>query len=214
MPYIYKIINKINSKIYIGKTLQTIEKRWKTHCYDYLKKTEEKRPLYSAMKKYGIQNFIIEEVEEIADVELLDERERYWIEYYGSFENGYNATKGGDGKYYADYELVYNLYIKENLTYEKIHEITNYDMKTIQTALNIYNISKEEIEKNRIKKTSKPVLQIDKNTDEIINIFPSCSEAYRQVTHSIGKTGSSSISAVCKGKRKTAHGYKWKYLNN
>lgn len=212
MPYIYKITNVINGKIYIGKTLQTIEERWKTHCYDYLKTTEEKRPLYSAMKKYGIQNFIIEEVEEVIDINLINEREQYWIEYYGSFKNGYNATKGGDGKHYADYELIYNLYTKENLTYEKIHEITGYDAKTIQTALNIFNISKENIDKNRIKKLSKPVIQIDKDTDEIINIFPSCSEAYRQITGTKGKTGNGAISAVCKGNRKTAHGYKWKYL--
>ena len=31
---------------------------------------------------------------------LLNEREKYWIEYYGSFKNGYNATLGGDGKAY------------------------------------------------------------------------------------------------------------------
>ena len=37
MPYIYKITNDINGKIYIGKTLSTIEQRFKEHCQDYLK---------------------------------------------------------------------------------------------------------------------------------------------------------------------------------
>ena len=37
MPYIYKIINNINGKIYIGKTNFTIEKRWKEH-FKYFKK--------------------------------------------------------------------------------------------------------------------------------------------------------------------------------
>ena len=212
MPYIYKITNKINNKVYIGKTLQTIADRWKIHCYDYLKRDEEKRPLYSAIKKYGIQSFIIEEIEEITDINLINEREQYWIEYYDSFKNGYNATKGGDGKHYADYELIYNLYTEENLTFEKIQEITSYDIRTIQTALKTFNISEEEIKKNKFKKLSKSVAQIDKDTDEIINIFPSCSEAHRQITGNQGKTGCSSISAVCKGKRKTAYGYKWKYV--
>ena len=52
------------------------------------------------------------------------------------------------------------------------------------------------------------VEQIDKDTGEIIAIYPSISEAER-------KTGikNSHICWCCKGKRKTAHGYKWKYAN-
>ena len=98
MPYIYKITNNLNGKIYIGKTNFTIEKRWKEHCQDYQKDCLNKRPLYSAMKKYGIENFFIEEVERLETPQQAEEREKYWIEYYGSFKYGYNATKGGDGK--------------------------------------------------------------------------------------------------------------------
>lgn len=50
MAFIYKITNKINGKIYIGKTLKTIEGRWKEHLKDYKRPRFEKRPLYSAMK--------------------------------------------------------------------------------------------------------------------------------------------------------------------
>lgn len=50
MPYIYKITNKINDKIYVGKTLDTIENRWREHKNDYQKRRNEKRPLYSAMR--------------------------------------------------------------------------------------------------------------------------------------------------------------------
>ena len=42
MAYIYKIINDINKKVYIGKTNSNIEKRWKEHCKDYTKRTTEK----------------------------------------------------------------------------------------------------------------------------------------------------------------------------
>ena len=48
---IYKITNLINGKIYIGKTLDTIEKRWKDHKSDSVRPRCEKRPLYSAMNK-------------------------------------------------------------------------------------------------------------------------------------------------------------------
>ena len=148
MPYIYKITNKINDKVYIGKTLDTVEKRWKEHCRDSQKKNIKNRPLYSAMNKYGLNNFIIEEIEQCNE-EALNEREQYWIEYFGSFKYGYNATLGGDGKRYADYDLIYALW-KEGKTIKKNAEITKYDEHTVRIALNCQNISSEER-----KKTSK-----------------------------------------------------------
>ena len=60
MSYIYKIINDINDKIYVGKTDFSIEKRFKEHCADAFRERNEKRPLYAAMRKYGIEHFHIE----------------------------------------------------------------------------------------------------------------------------------------------------------
>ena len=60
MPYIYKITNVLNGKMYIGKTSSTIEERWKEHRHDATRKSKEYRPLYSAIQKYGADNFIIE----------------------------------------------------------------------------------------------------------------------------------------------------------
>ena len=76
MPYIYKITNKINDKIYVGKTLDTIENRWREHKNDYQKRRNEKRPLYSAMRKYGIDNFFIEKIEECS-IDEINSREIY-----------------------------------------------------------------------------------------------------------------------------------------
>lgn len=103
MAYIYQIINDINNKIYIGKTEFSIDKRFKEHCSDAFKERNEKRPLYSAMRKYGIEHFHIELIEE---TDSPEEREKYWIEQKQSFKQGYNATLGGDGKKYLDYDLV------------------------------------------------------------------------------------------------------------
>ena len=58
MAYIYKIINDINQKIYIGKTKFSIEKRFKEHCSDAYRRSFEKRPLYAAMRKYGIEHYL------------------------------------------------------------------------------------------------------------------------------------------------------------
>lgn len=95
---IYKITNKQNNKIYIGKS-QNIEQRWQYHIYNYKTKTEWNKPLYKAFRKYGIDNFSFEIIEEINPYnnKEADKKEKYWINYYDSFNNGYNATLGGDG---------------------------------------------------------------------------------------------------------------------
>ena len=97
------------NKKYIGKTTKTIEQRFKEHLKDCKKRREEQRPLYNAMNYYGIEHFWIEELEKI-NVEDLEDREIYWINYYNSYKNGYNATIGGDGKILYDYNEIIELY--------------------------------------------------------------------------------------------------------
>lgn len=76
MPYIYKISNDINDKLYIGKTLHTIERRWSQHRYNATtRKDLWHSPLYSAMKKYGIEHFSISEIEKVDDEKQLSIRE-------------------------------------------------------------------------------------------------------------------------------------------
>ena len=126
MAYIYKITNDINQKIYIGKTtLPSVEERFKQHCNDCSKRTEEHRPLYSAMKKYGIEHFHIEIIEE-CPIQNLEEKERYWIEKLGSFKEGYNATKGGDGRPYLDHDLIIKTYNETN-SLKKTAELLSVD---------------------------------------------------------------------------------------
>lgn len=103
MSFIYKITNDINGKTYIGKTDFSIEKRFKEHCQDAYRERNEKRPLYAAMRKYGIEHFHIELVEETDNPE---EREIYCIAYYKGYEEGYNATLGGDGKRIYNHNLI------------------------------------------------------------------------------------------------------------
>ena len=77
MGYIYKITNNINGKIYIGKTnFLKPEDRWKQHLREAKRKRCEKRPLYSAINKYGKDNFNFEVVEQTDNTE---EREKFWI---------------------------------------------------------------------------------------------------------------------------------------
>lgn len=103
MYYIYKYQNIINKKIYIGQT-NNINQRKRGHksCAMNPNVHDYTSAFHNAIRKYGIENFLFEIIEQIDDSmgrEYVNERERYYIKYYQSLvlENGYNITTGGDG---------------------------------------------------------------------------------------------------------------------
>jgi group I intron endonuclease len=89
--FIYKIKNILNHKFYIGKTKKNPDKRFKEHFY--LSK-RSKTHFHKAIKKYGVDNFQVEILEVVDSNELLNEKEKYWIE---KLKPDYNKTSGGDG---------------------------------------------------------------------------------------------------------------------
>lgn len=208
--YIYKITNQINQKIYIGKTVNSISARWKEHLHDYKRPQYEKRPLYEAMNKYGIENFTIEEVEEV-DVKKLSIREIYWIEYYNTYNNGYNATLGGDGKILYDYDLIAEL-IPQYQTYAEVAQVVGCCIDVVQLVAKKYNIKHNQ--RNNFIDKSEQVFQFDKNGN-YIQSFPSYAAAARWLEDNKYISGNlsgvrSHISEVCRGKRKTAYTFIWK----
>jgi group I intron endonuclease len=91
MGYIYKIINKINNKIYIGQTIRNPQIRWEEHC----KKTDRCLALNNSINKYSKENFILEIICECSN-DKLDELEIKYIKELNSlYPNGYNLTSGG-----------------------------------------------------------------------------------------------------------------------
>ena len=130
--FIYKITNRVNGKVYIGQTHFTIEHRWRQHCKNF-NIEHRKQPLYKAFAKYGIENFNVEPIEEV-ECDKLNEREIYWIAYYNSFKNGYNANIGGDGRIYTwtdnQYSEIRSLYLS-GFTTKKIAKLFNVSAYTI-----------------------------------------------------------------------------------
>lgn len=160
------------------------------------------------MNKYGIEHFHIELVEECS-IEQLSEREQYWIEYYKSYHDGYNATVGGDGKFYLDYEKIYQVY-QETLNCKKTAEIVGCCADSVHDILhNIYHISPEVLQRNGKLSGQKKVAMLDKNTFEVLEVFASAKEAGQF----LGKSHQH-IHDVCNGKRNSAYGYDWCYTED
>lgn len=91
---IYKIVNKINGKVYVGQTVRNAGKRWASHFHK--KPSHHSSLIHNALHKYGIIAFWFEVIESAATKEHLDLRERYWIKKLNSvFPSGYNLTLGG-----------------------------------------------------------------------------------------------------------------------
>ena len=135
---IYKFQNKINQKVYIGQSIN-IEKRYNAHInrVKNKKSNQYNSVLHQAIRKYGIQNFTFEVIQECS-VKDLDEREKYWIQYYDSFNNGYNCTSGGTNQREATkkfdqnfIKIIQQLLIKNQLSYQEIHKQYNISLGMI-----------------------------------------------------------------------------------
>ena len=80
---IYKITNQINNKVYIGLTTCSLEYRWSRHVAES-KNLSNTKDLYKAMRKYGVENFTIEEIGNTDDLKELGKLERNYIRKYNS----------------------------------------------------------------------------------------------------------------------------------
>ncbi|MBO5711413.1 MAG: GIY-YIG nuclease family protein [Acholeplasmatales bacterium] len=161
MGYIYKITNKITSKNYVGLTTRTIQHRWKQHLYNALNYPHLTFKLYNSMRKYGVENFDIELIEEIDTFEELVQREQFWINYYDSVNNGYNMTLGGEGNLKHSYEHIYNLW-EEGLMQHEIAANLNISLSSVREILWGYSgYNKNESFRRRAMFNSKKVIQFD-----------------------------------------------------
>lgn len=200
--YIYKITNTINNKCYIGKTYKSVQQRWKEHLKSANRDKCLNRPLYKAINKYGINKFTVEEIGEFEEG-LLEEKEIYYIAKFDSYNNGYNATLGGDGKRYFQYSD------EEVITdYHKTKSINttsrnfNCDVDTIKNILRSNNINiltaKESNKANYGKSVAKYSL-----SGELIAKYDTVSDAAKEIE----KGSPGSISRCCRGLRRTYKGF-------
>lgn len=91
---IYGICHIESCRWYIGQTVRTLECRWNEHLQEL---RFSKKHLYCALRKYGIQAFKVVVLEDSIPESQLDEKERYYIQKYRAYTEGFNNTTGGQG---------------------------------------------------------------------------------------------------------------------
>lgn len=97
MDYIYKITSLKSSKAYIGLTSFSVDRRWTQH--KSAAKRDSQFHFHKAIRKYGADDFVVEVLrEQLFTIEEAEEFEKYYINKFDTYKNGYNSTLGGLGK--------------------------------------------------------------------------------------------------------------------
>lgn len=203
---IYKIINNITNKIYVGQTVRSFKDRMAEHC------RHTQQIIDMSINKHGKENFTYEIIDKAENIEDLNRKEKYWIDYFNSMvPHGYNQCCGGDntmgykhkesskGKMsIAQYRR--NMKGEGNPFYGKHHS------KETKIAMSKSWENRKPNPENLKKATQKNKIKIiNLDTMEIFNSIIEASVAYN--------LKATNISRVCKKKRKTTGGFHWQYYD-
>lgn len=182
----------ITDKWYIGQTIDE-EGRFKRHIDDAINK-KDNIYFHRALRKYGLANWVYCVLESNILKVNLNLKEQEWIEYYDSFYNGYNLTLGGSKN------TIFSEETRIKLSKSHKGKKTWNNGKT-----NIY--SKETIRKMSESHKGQKTIQVSKYdlNENYIRTYNSITEA------KIQNPKCSNIVKVCRGERKQAGGFIWKY---
>jgi len=104
MASIYVIQNKESGQKYVGLTRKKDPYiRWKEHINNS-KSSHFNMSILRALVDEGVDNFTFYVIETCND-DVVSEREKYWIEKFDTYHNGYNSTLGGSGCLRDIYQL-------------------------------------------------------------------------------------------------------------
>ena len=193
MVGIYKITNLTNGLSYIGQSNE-IEKRWQSHINH-----KSSSLIHQAIKIFGVENFSFEVLEECLSTEL-NEKEKYWIKYYNTFEgDGYNLTPGGGQGVQYDCNLIYENFLQTNSIADTAKNI-GCSKSTVRKIIHGFGITKKYLQEE------KPVEQIDPITLQVLNKFESIGEAANAMN--VSRT---LISLAANGQKDSANGFFWRF---
>jgi len=194
---IYKVTNALTGKVYIGFT-SNYQNRIARHKYNSKYRNQH---LYNSIRKYGLINFIFEEIYQSWDyIHCKNIMEPFFIKEYNSLVFGYNLTKGGEGC--LGYTHTYKTKLKLS-TIDKMGNKNPFFDKKHKTVTIEHNRQKNIEILTNMKGKSISQYSISGNLIQI-------HKSIRSAARCINKTHPS-ILKCCKGLLNHAHGYVWKY---
>jgi group I intron endonuclease len=209
---IYGIFNMVNNKIYIGRA-KNIHRRIKSHITNLNRgnKSQENTHLIGAWKKYGRKNFMYL-VLECCGLDVLKQRENYYIQFFGSHDRsyGYNFRIDEEGGMVCSEETRTKMKISRNLRKTRFPNLDEENGKKFSKFWKDnpdvkLDMSRQVSDKVRIYK----IAQLDYNTLEIIKIF----ENRFEIKETNPDYYTQSILGCCQGIKNSYKGFKWCYLN-
>ena len=210
--YIYKATSKTTGKVYIGQSCQTLDKRMNQHLSRAMTNYDPNNHFHNAIRKYGFPDFTFEVIEDnIVDNETLNEREKYWIEQYNSYYDGYNSTFGGDCGLRRDDKIIEALF-HDGYTTKEICEITGHNRNTIYESYKANNLQTENRHRKNEQIRERCSERVEQYTldGKYIKTFSSATAAGQE----FGNQGA--ISSVCRQDPSalSIYGYLFKYEND
>lgn len=228
---VYLVTNSVNGKRYVGLTSKTIDKRWALHI-SHAKSVKARQPLHTAIKKYGVEKFIVSVLEECNTENELRNREKFWINELDTFISngkGYNATLGGDGLLGYKHTETAKKQMSESRKGEKninfgkrfgacIHGFSDKGMNKLRDRKGEKNpMYGKTFSEESSKKLSQSLKDRHDGTSvncfdssgKLIATYISMREAAKAVCGQANK-----IYEVCKGTRNTHKGLRWQYASS
>ncbi|AKQ08406.1 homing endonuclease [Bacillus phage PBC2] len=232
--YVYMIVNTINDKAYIGKTTN-IQRRMSRHKSDAINGVN--KYLYNGMRKHGIENFIYYILEEAYSESELNDLEIYYIALYDTYKGyGYNMSEGGDGFLSGENHPMYGMKGDKNHNFGRKHTSEwreEHSQRMKGDGNPFYGKSHTEESKKRMsdsklgrKLSEEHKKKVSENHADISGDKNPMARAVVQLTrdnefiteYDTSKQGADAVGGdnspiikCCKGKQKTAYGYKWMY---
>lgn len=205
MVGIYKITNRLNNKVFIGKS-NDILNAWNEHKN---LSNAKSLPIEKDIALYGDDKFDFSILEECED-DNLNDREVFYIKLYGTANNGYNSKK-------IKHDF-FSKPLKNTASSRVLHPNVGIGLKKHIEKMKTDPLYREQmVQKYKNNRpNSIPIDMLDKNTGEIIMTFQKIMDGAAWVRENTPylKADYATINKVCKGQCKTAYGYKWRYTRD